>query len=180
MKTEELIFRPASVDDFAQCLAIDHSYQTHRIWQMSVNQQAEAIGVRFQTLKLPKAATIPYPFDREELPKRWWEAHWFLVGEQQERIQAYVTVTIETLRPVAWINDLAVAPTFRRQGHGSQLIAAAARWVKEENGRHLMIALPMKNDPAMTFLRQNGFSFCGYNEAHLKQQDINLYFSLRL
>jgi len=180
MKRIELTYRPAAVEDFAQCLAIDHSYQTQRIWQMFVNQQADSIGIRFQTLRLPKTTTIPYPHSAETLPKRWWEAHWFLVGEQQEKIQAYVTVTVETLRPVAWINDLVVAPPLRRQGHGSQLLAAAGQWAREESARYLMVALPTKNDPAITFLRKNGFSFCGYNEAHYQQQDIDLYFNTKL
>jgi len=180
MKPLELTYRPAAVADFDQCLAIDHSYQTQRIWQMAINQSAEAIGVRFQTLRLPKSTTIPYPYNTEELPKRWWEAHWFLVGEYQEKIQAYVTATLETLRPVVWINDLVVAPPLRRQGNGSQLVAAAAQWARQENGRFLMAALPTKNDPAISFLRKNGFSFCGYNEAQYQQRDIDLYFSAKL
>ncbi|MBK8989120.1 MAG: GNAT family N-acetyltransferase [Chloroflexi bacterium] len=185
MKTCQLSFRPAAVEDFVACLAIDHSYQTNRIWQMVVsqppaNQPIETIGVRFQTLRLPKTTTIPYPHDQEELPKRWWRADWFLVGEQQEQIHAYATATLEALRPAAWISDLAVAPSQRRQGHGSQLIAAAVHWARQENIRHLLAALPMKNDPAMTFLRKNGFFFCGYNEAHFKQHDIELYFCLKL
>lgn len=180
MKLLELTYRPAAVEDFDQCLAIDHSYETQRIWQMVINQKPEAIGVRFQTLKLPGTTTIPYPYDQAELPKRWWEAHWFLVGEHQTKIQAYVTATLEALRPVAWINDLVVAPHARRLGHGSHLLAAAGQWARQENAHFIMTALPMKNDPAITFLRKNGFSFCGYNEAHYKRQDIDLYFGAKL
>ncbi len=180
MKTNELSYRSAEIEDFDQCLAIDHSYQTNRIWQMNINQQPETINLRFQTLRLPQTTSIPYPYDQEELPKRWWEAHWFLVGEHQAKIQAYVTATCETLRPIVWINDLAVAPDFRLHGHGSHLIDAARGWAKQENARHLMVAIPMKNDPAITFLRKNGFNFCGYNEVHIKQRDIDLYFSAKL
>jgi hypothetical protein len=38
----------------------------------------------------------------------------------------------------------------------------------------------MKNDPALTFLRQGGFNFCGYNEAAYQTGDIALYFSTKL
>ncbi|MCA9875358.1 MAG: GNAT family N-acetyltransferase [Anaerolineales bacterium] len=180
MKQPELTYRSAAIADFDQCLAIDHSYETQRIWQMTINQKPEAIGVRFQPLRLPQTTTIAYPYDREELPKRWWEAHWFLVGEQQSKIEAYATSVLEALRPVAWVQDLAVAPALRRRGYGSELLSAAAQWAKQEEARFLMVAVPMKNDPAMIFLRKNGFTFCGYNEAQYKQRDIDLYFSMKL
>jgi GNAT superfamily N-acetyltransferase len=176
----KLTYRPAALEDFPGCLAIDHSYQTGRIWQMNLTQQAEAIRLNFQAVRLPQNATIPYPYEAAELRKRWWEAHWFWVGEDEAQIQAYITASHETLRPVIWIGDLVVAPHLRRQGHGSDLLAAAATWAKGEGGHYLMTAVPMKNDPAMQFLRHTGFSFCGYNEMQLQKRDIDLYFSLKL
>lgn len=176
----KLNYRPAELEDFPACQALDHSYQTHRVWQMRLTQQAETIRLNFQALRLPQSATIPYPYDADELRKRWWETHWFLVGEQNGQIEAYITATLETPRPVAWVGDLAVAPRLRRQGHGSDLLAAAAAWAREEGGRYLITAVPMKNDPAMQFLRRNGFAFSGYNETPLPKQDIDFYFSLKL
>lgn len=147
---------------------------------MRLTQQDEAIRLNFQALRLPQSATIPYPYDAEELRKRWWEAHWFLVGEQSGQVKAYVTATLETLRPVAWIGDMAVVPRLRRQGYGTDLLAAAAAWAREEGSRYLLTAVPMKNDPAMQFLRRNGFTFCGFNETPVAKRDIDLYFSLKL
>jgi GNAT superfamily N-acetyltransferase len=168
------------MEDFPACLSIDHSYQTNRIWQMALAQQPEAIRVKFQIARLPQTATIPYPYNATELGKRWWEVHWFLVGEQNEQVQAYVTATQEAQRPVAWVGDLIVAPSVRRQGHGSDLLAAAGAWAREEGSQYLLTAVPMKNDPAIQFLRHNGFSFCGYNEAQFQKRDIDLYFSIKL
>lgn len=147
---------------------------------MRLTPGAEAIRVQFQVARLPQNATIPYPYGAEELRKRWWEAHWFLVGEQAGEVRAYVTATLEALRPVAWVGDLAVAPQLRRQGHGSDLLAVAASWAKEEGGAYLLTAVSQKNDPAMHFLRRNGFTFSGYNETPVEKQDIDLYFSLKL
>ena len=176
----KLTYRPALVEDFPACLALDHSYQTNRVWQMRLTPGSEAIRVHFQVARLPQNATIPYPYDAEELRKRWWEAHWFLVGEQAGEVRAYVTATLETLRPIAWVGDLAVAPRSRRQGHGSDLLAAAAAWAKGEGSAYLLTAVSLKNDPAMHFLRRNGFTFSGYNETPVQKRDIDLYFSLKL
>lgn len=180
MKTLDLTYRPATLEDFDHCLAIDHSYETNRVWQMTLNQQPELVAARFQAVRLPKVTTIPYPYTAEELSKRWWEVHWFLVGETGDTIQAYVTATAETVRPVVWIGDLVVATAVRRNGHGAYLLAQAAGWARQEGADFLLAALPAKNDPAMQFLQRNGFSFCGYNEAQFDRRDIALYFSLKL
>jgi GNAT superfamily N-acetyltransferase len=180
MSTPNPIYRPAIMEDFDQCLALDHSYETSRVWQMTLSQQPELVGVRFQAVRLPKPTTIPYPYSRTELLSHWWEVHWFLVGEAEDGIQAYVTATLEKLRPVAWIGDLVVTTAVRRRGYGTQLLAQAASWAKQEHADFLMAALPMKNDPAMQFLKKNGFTFCGYNEAQFDRRDIALYFSLKV
>ena len=175
-----LHFRPASVDDFEGCLAIDHSYQTRRVWQLSVSEQENAKKVRFQTLKLPKETAVSSPYSDEELVQRWCACDWFLVGEHKGSLQAYITAAIEKLTPTAWIYDMAVAPDHRRQGYGSQMIAAASTWASQQKAEQLMVALPMKNDPAMTFFRKSGFSFCGYNETTYRTKDISLFFSVKL
>lgn len=180
MKATNLTYRPADVADFEQCLAIDHNYQTSRIWQMVVQQKAEEIRLHFQPVRLPQTANIAYPFNSEELPKRWWEMHWFLIGEREGKVQAYATGFVETMRPIAWIGDLVVAPAWRRRGVGAYLLGEAQQWARQERARYLMVSLPMKNDPAMQFFKQNGFGFCGYNEAQFAKRDIDLYFSIKL
>jgi GNAT superfamily N-acetyltransferase len=175
-----LHFRPATIDDFEACLDIDHSYKTSRVWQLAVSERGEMKQARFQAVKLPRETAVPYPHAPEELVRRWLACEWFLVGEEDGRILAYITAATEKLTPTAWIYDTAVAPEQRRQGIGSDLLAAAARWAKEQEAAHLMVALPMKNDPAMAFLRKGGFNFCGYNEAAYQTGGIALYFSRKL
>jgi GNAT superfamily N-acetyltransferase len=187
MTNNSLSFRPASVDDFEGCLAIDHSYNTRQVWQLSVTDRDDVKQVRFQTVKLPKETAVSYPYAGEALMQRWCACDWFMVGaentiepEQNGRLQAYMTAAVEKLTPTAWIYDMAVAPQFRRQGYGSHLIAAAANWARQKQAKQLMVALPMKNDPAMKFFRESGFNYCGYNETTYRTKDISLFFSVKL
>lgn len=180
VRNQILHFRPASEDDFTGCLAIDHSYQIRRVWQLSVTEQDTAKQVRFQTLKLPKETAVSYPYNNEELVQRWCASDWFLVGEHKGSLQAYITAGVEKLTPTAWIYDMVVAPDYRHQGYGSHMITAAATWANQQKAQQLMVALPMKNDPAMTFFRKSGFSFCGYNETTYRTKDISLFFSVKL
>lgn len=175
-----LRFRPASVDDFEGCLAIDHSYQTRRVWQLNLTERDNVRQVRFQTVKLPKETAVSSPYADEELVQRWCACDWFMVGESNDGIQAYITAATEKLTPTAWIYDMAVAPQYRRQGIGSQLLALATDWARQQKAEQLMIALSMKNDPAMRFLRKSGFGFCGYNETTYRTKDISLFFSVKL
>jgi GNAT superfamily N-acetyltransferase len=180
MSYQPLLFRAASVDDFEGCLAVDHSFQTRRVWQLNVTERDDVRQVRFQTVKLPKETAVSYPYSGEELVQRWCACDWFIVGEGNGRLQAYITTGIEKLTPTAWIYDMAVAPEYRHQGHGSHMLASAADWARQQKAQQLMIALPMKNDPAMTFFRKSGFSFCGYNETTYRTKDISLFFSVKL
>lgn len=180
MSHQKLRFRPASEDDFEGCLAIDHSYHTRQVWQLNVTELDSVRQVRFQTLKLPKETAVSYPYAHEELVQRWCACDWFMVGESNTGIQAYITAAIEKLTPTAWIYDMAVAPEFRQQGHGSHMVALAAEWAHKQKAEQLMVALSMKNDPAMAFFRQSGFRFCGYNETTYRTKDISLFFSVKL
>jgi ribosomal protein S18 acetylase RimI-like enzyme len=139
-------------------------------------------------VKLPQETAVSYPYAAEELVQRWCACEWFWVGEvndsaehgQSSRIQAYITAATEKLTPTAWIYDIAVAPEYRHQGYGSYMITLASNWARQQKAQQLMLALPMKNDPAMCFLRKGGFSFCGYNETSYKTKDISLFFSVKL
>ena len=172
-----LHFRPASEDDFAQCLALDHSYETERIWQLSVSEKADARQISFQVVRLPQKKQVPYPYAGDALVQRWCACEWFWVAEENGRLQAYITAAIEKLTAAAWIYDMVVAPAYRRQGYGSHMLALAAAWAKEQQAQQLLAAVATKNDPAMNFFRHNGFNFCGYNEASYRIKDISLFFS---
>ncbi len=175
-----LRFRPASIDDFEACLVIDHRYKTRQVWQLNVTERSNTKQVRFQTVTLPRETAVLYPYDGEELAQRWCASEWFMVGEDNDRLQAYITGAMEKLTPTAWIYDMVVDVSFRRFGYGTHMVDLAANWARQQNAQQLMVAISTKNDPAMSFFRKNGFNFCGYNETAYRTKDISLLFSMKL
>ncbi len=183
-----LTFRPASEDDFEGCLAIDHSFETDRVWQMSVSEGTAAKQIQFQMVKLPQKKLVVYPYAAGRLVQRWCASEWFLVGEananveagRSSRLQAYITAATEKITATAWIFDMVVAPDYRRQGYGSHMLALAGEWARQQNAQQLITAVATQNHPAMNFVQRHGFNFCGYNEAAYQSREISLFFSLKL
>lgn len=175
-----LTIRLATEADFEPCLAIDHSYETSRVWQMHYQASGNDTTVRFQTVRLPRPLPVVYPYTAGQLQQRWCRAHCFLVAERAGLVGGYVTLGLDEVEPVVWLQDAAVRPEWRRQGIATQLLSAAAEWARAYQRQRLMIALPTKNYPAIHFCQQNGFSFCGYNEFLYHSGSIALFFCATL
>lgn len=181
MSNNYLFIRTAATGDLEQCLTIDHSYQTNRVWQMSYSQNNGAASVRFQIVRLPRSSSIAYPHSPSQLIRRWNEAQHFLVAEERHsQICAYIALSIDRVGSVVWISDMAVAPSQRRQGVGSQLLTAARQWARRERARQMMVSLPTKNYPGIQFCKKHGFGFCGYNEYWYPSGEIALFFCTQL
>lgn len=179
MNKTSLQFRPAEMSDFEACLAIDHHSQTSRLWQMEFTQQEGFKTARFQVVRLPRPQEINYPFSSEEQVKRWYVADYFGVAESEEEVCGYVTVTLDKLETVGWLSDVVVAPSWRRKGYGSYLVAMANQWAGQQGVQRLLTAVSTKNYPAIEFFQKNGFVFCGYNE-RLHPGDIMVFLGVNL
>lgn len=180
MSRNALFIRPATKADFEQCQAIDHSYQTSHVWQMDYSEKGHLTTVRFQPVRLPRVLRISYPYSTGQLVAFWYEASCFLVGEKNNQICAYVTLRVDEAKSTAWISDLAIVPQERRQGYGSELLATASYWARNNNLVQLQAAMQTKNYPAIRFYQKNGFFFCGYHESWYQSGDIALFFCTRL
>lgn len=58
------------------------------------------------------------------------------------------------------------APTHRRQGVGTRLIAAIADWAREHGVQRLVLMVTSSNDQAVEFYRRLGFTFTGRTEPY--------------
>src|SRR5260370_16265860 len=71
MATTQITVRTATSDDLAACLQLDLSYETDYVWQMDVRDEAGAIAVNFQTVRLPRLMRVVYPREPEALTQSW-------------------------------------------------------------------------------------------------------------
>jgi len=48
----------ADLRDLAACLALDGSYETDYVWQVTQQQDADQVVTRFHTVRLPRAMHV--------------------------------------------------------------------------------------------------------------------------
>jgi GNAT superfamily N-acetyltransferase len=179
-KTLTLVIRPAELADLDFCLALDPSYSTESVWQMDLHGEDGQMAVAFRTVRLPRSMRVTYPRDRDQLVAEWKRCDGFLVAHQSERIVGYVALSAHAAEDAAWVRDLVVERTLRRQGVGAALLNAAGEWAKSRALRRLLIEIQTKNYPAICFCEKHGLAFCGFNDRYYANQDIAVFFARNL
>ena len=166
--------------DLAQCLALDHSYDTEYVWQMQTYAGADRVEAAFQRSRLPRPVTVCAPPNERWLRENWERQDCFLVAEHMGHVLGYVDMTVRAWQLTGWVNHLGVGRNYRRHGIGTALLKAARLWAEQQDLRVLIAETQPKNHPAIQLCRQLGFHFCGYNEQYYSNEDIALLFAWRL
>jgi ribosomal protein S18 acetylase RimI-like enzyme len=175
-----MMVRLASLSDLNQCLALGHDSETHHVWQMQVQETERAVGVTFDTVRLPRGMTVRYPRDLDQLIDDWQRGEGFLVAEAEGKIRGYVDVLARRWEGTAWVANLAVDVDYRRQGIGRRLMGHAEQWAREQGLGTVVVETSTKNYPAVSFYEALGFAFCGFNDRYYVNQDIALFFAKSL
>src|SRR5690606_178316 len=90
------LIRDALADDVEHCLALDHSYDSEYVWQMTMRQGSTGWDINFKTERLPRAVEHTYETNLtrfEEALKD--DDTGFMVAEdkQDQSIFAYLIIT---------------------------------------------------------------------------------------
>jgi ribosomal protein S18 acetylase RimI-like enzyme len=171
--------RLAEFRDLNACFAIDDTFETEYVWQMEENSRQGSIGVSFQLTHLPRPMRVSKIISTDELAVNFQNGGTLFVAEDGD-VRGYLDVTAHEWNQVAYINNLAVSPAYRRIGIGSRLMRAAIDWAREQRLRVALLDTSTKDHPAIALYQKHGFSFCGFNDQLYPNRDIALYFSLNL
>ncbi len=172
-----MIVRPAELTDLKACLEIDHSYVTNHVWQMEESEGNGKVTVIFRSVRLPRPVRVKYPKDYDHLLESWRRGECFLVAEEDGGVRGYLDMSVQPWHSTGWLDNLAVAKRYRRQGIGTALLKRAAEWARLQGLERLMLEIQTKNYPALCFCQKNGFVFCGFNDRYYTNQDIALFFA---
>jgi ribosomal protein S18 acetylase RimI-like enzyme len=167
----------ADLHDLAACLALDGSYETDFVWQVTQQSEYNQVATRFRTIRLPRTMRVPYPSWGEALLAHQERGDLILVAVESAEVCGYIDQESQPDQGVAWLHHLIVSPTHRRHGIGTVLLARAMQHARQLGLSHTMTVVQSKNFPAIKFLERNGFVFCGYNERFYRNLDIGLYFA---
>ena len=166
----------ADLRDLAACLALDGSYETDYVWQVTQQQETEQVVTRFQTVHLPRAMRVQYPGWSEALLAHQQRGDLIMVAAEVGDVRGYIDQETQPDQGIAWVHHLVVASGFRRQGVGTALLARGVQHGRQLGLTHMMTVVQSKNYPGIQFLSKQGFRFCGYNERFYRNRDIGLYF----
>lgn len=173
------IRRAANLVDLNQCLALDDSFETEYVWQMEERSHADQITLGFRLMHLPRPMRVSHIVSRDELSGNFFGGGILFVADDGA-ICGFIDVTESEWNQVAYINNFAIAPAYRRKGLGTRLMQAALEWARKQKLRVAMLDTSTKDYPAISFYQKHGFVFCGFNDQLYPNRDIALIFALSL
>lgn len=181
-ETVGFLIRDGVEQDIAACLALDHSYQTDLVWQMSIQQTPGTWQITFKTERLPRTMDVIYPADEHRLRCALADEQCLLVvvGRDVPEILGYAAMRHDPTRHIALLQDLVIAREYRQRGIGARLLNVARRWAKERGLEQMIAEVQTKNYPGISFCQQTGFTFCGFNDQYFSNQDIAVFFGQAL
>jgi GNAT superfamily N-acetyltransferase len=172
----QVTVRDATQEDLATCLQLDLSYETDYVWQMDVRDDTGAIAISLRTVRLPRPMRVIYPREPEALSLSWSKHECFLVAETSGLVRGYLVMRYDAGPGTAWITDVAIGRTWRRQGLGSALLMEAYNRARDQHLRRLTLETQTKNYPGINFCQKHGLNFCGFNDRYYPNHDIALFF----
>jgi ribosomal protein S18 acetylase RimI-like enzyme len=172
--------RPASVADIEYCARLDPSYDTDYVWQLEETALRGSLSVSMQRVRLPRRLDVAYPYSAKSLGEDLAQGACVLVAEDSGMRLGYLSLAVRPLQERGWLQQLVVHRPYRRLGIATLLLQTAQRWAREMALRAVVAEMQTKNDPAVCFYTQRGFSFCGFIDHHYPNGDIGLFYAANL
>ncbi|MEW5720281.1 MAG: GNAT family N-acetyltransferase [Chloroflexota bacterium] len=172
--------RPGTLADLNVCMMLDASFETEYVWQMEERANNGNITVGLRLTRLPRPMKVTGVISPDGVSHNFMNGGALLVAETGGEICGYVDVSVSEWNQAAMINNLAVAPAFRRRGIASRLLRAALAWGRQNKLRVALLDTSTKAHPAICLYQKHGFAFCGFNDQLYPNRDIALFFALSL
>ncbi len=172
--------RQAVNSDAKRISALDTSNSTDYVWQMDLREAESQIKVVFQRTRLPRSVELDFESTSDDLKTNLMKHTLVLVAESIGGLRGFLVIDKGTAQDAAIITDFAVERTMRRRGIATAMLATAREWTTRIGLNRLIIVTQSRNYPAICFCRRNGYTYCGYNDSYYTNQDIALFFGMKL
>ena len=172
--------RLAASNDLPRLMALDHSCSSDYVWQLELRSEPKRVTANFHEVRLPRSISVAYPRNPSTLFDEWKKRDLLLVALDAEMPVGYISAVEGNTSAVAWVTDLVVAPSVRRQGAASALLTATQDWALERGVRRIVLEMQSKNYPCIRLAQKFGYEFCGYNDQYYPTQDVALFFGRAL
>jgi GNAT superfamily N-acetyltransferase len=153
-----MYIRRPTLHDLNECVRLDPSYTTQRVWQMQLNIEATAIHAHFQLAPLPRPLTLPGPAFADNLLACWQRGDCMYIARLDNGIAGFIHMAPDPTTRIGRIEHHVVAPAHRRRGIGTALLRRVWQWAQEHNLHSLSVAINHKNHPALSFYTATALS----------------------
>lgn len=162
--------------DLARLSSLDHTVQTHYVWQLDLHRETGQVDVLFREVRLPRQVQVEYPRKPADLPDTWHLTSMFTALMGSDPI-GYIRFNDRVIPETVWVTDLVVARDMRMHGYARKMIGAVESWARQKGLRRAMIESQTKNYPAIRMIQKLGYEFCGYNDMYYPSRDVAIFFS---
>ena len=171
----EIEIRPAISTDIPELMRFDHTIVTSHIWQMETMKEDKEMTIHFLETRLPRPLTLAYPKNIEEMADTWTQHSLFLTARMDAKLVGYLIISIEKATRTAFIDDLVVDAGARNLGIASGLILSIRNSLRNQGIRRLTLAVPVRNQAAISLAKKMKMEFCGYIDHYFINQDTALF-----
>lgn len=171
--------RLADLGDLNACATIDDAFETDYVWQMEERTGPGDISIAFRLARLPRPMKVTGVISADDVARNFQKGGVLLVADD-EGVRGFIDVTETEWNQGAYVNNLLIAPSYRRKGVATRLIRSALDWARQRELRMAMLDTSTKDYPAICLYQKLGFSFCGFNDQLYPNRDIALLFSMNL
>ncbi|MFE5867699.1 GNAT family N-acetyltransferase [Streptomyces roseifaciens] len=151
-----VVYRPARPGEHAVAEAIDNSFTTPTVLEVSASGE----GFRLRETPVDPPLRKVYPDEDEEEEDGDDEAH-VIVALDGDALCGAVTLTHSAWNDRLVIADIRVAPGHRGRGIGPGLMERALAHGRERGARTAWLEVTNVNTPAVRAYRRMGFALCG-------------------
>ncbi|HNZ13931.1 MAG TPA: GNAT family N-acetyltransferase [Anaerolineaceae bacterium] len=173
----QIEIRPAVAEDIPLLVALDHDYETTQVWRLEPLTEDDLTAVGFREVRLPRPMRVAYPRTPQNLVNTWQRHDLMIVAVLSGEPVGYLTLSDRQAPNAAWVTDLVIAPSVRRQGIGSALLLASQGWAAQRNLRCMLAEMQTKNAPMIRMAQKLGYTFSGHHEHYYANQETGLFFT---
>ena len=147
-------------------------YMSHHYYDVEINRMADGFNVSF----VKKPLDVPYehiPDDTDKLFQPWWDDVKAWGMEENNRLTAVIETAVERWSNRLRVTELWVDDACRRQGIGTVLMDMAVQRAKNEKRRAIILETQSRNEGAISFYLDYGYTLIGFDACAYQNNDIN-------
>jgi len=147
-------------------------YVSHNYYDVEISRSGDGFNVSF----LKKPFDTPYvnlPNGYDKLFQPWWDdiKAWGIV--ENGRLIAAIETAVEEWSNRLRVTELWVDDAYRRKGIGAALMDIAVGRAKDEKRRAIMLETQSRNEGAISFYLNYGYSLIGFDACSYRNDDMD-------